>query len=52
MKYRYIFLNMNIYRFQTKIYSIYKSCMTLCGHSEYSTTCANLWEELDLVVDE
>lgn len=27
-------------------------CMTFCGHGEYSTTHANLCDELDIVFDE
>lgn len=30
----------------------YNLCMTFCGHGEYSTTHANVCDELDIVFDE
>lgn len=43
----------HVYTFHTKIIAqTYNLRMTFCGHGEYSTTHANVCDELDIVFDE
>lgn len=52
-KKKYLNMIIHVYTFHTKIIAqTYNLCMTFCGHGEYSTTHANLCDELDIVFDE